>query len=262
MPGTQENVIRVHVLKRLIGRLFSRTVGSADGFEGRIGYVFRDTSLLDHALSHRSYAFAVSNSNLMSNERLEFLGDAVLGLVASNFLFSRYPDKEEGELSRIRSLLISRKALKEAADRINLGDQLKLSRSEEKTGGRTRFSINSNTFEALIAAIYLDGGYAAAETFIKKHVLVMLDRMLTDEDYSNFKSRLLEFVQARGNEIPQYEVTSESGPDHAKTFDISVKFWGKHFGAGQGKSKKEAEQAAARSALDFLEKNPDIKSEK
>jgi ribonuclease-3 len=247
----------VNFLKKLFtGRKKDRELRDIREFEKRIGYRFKNIAVLEQALSHSSYAFAVANNNLKSNERLEFLGDAVLGLVVSGFLFKIFPDIEEGELSKIRSLLISRKALKEAADKISLSEYLRLSRSEEKTGGRSRFSINTNTFEALIAAIYLDGGIKRAEQFIETHVLSMLDHFLKDEGYFNYKSKLLEHVQAETNEIPIYQVIDESGPDHNKLFKISVRFWGNCHGIGEGKTKKEAEQAAARAAFEAVRKIP------
>jgi ribonuclease-3 len=219
-----------------------------------MGYTFRNLSFLEQALSHRSYAFAVSQSRLLSNERMEFLGDALLGFVVSDFLYCRYARKGEGELSRIKSLMISRKALKAAADGLLLHQHLLLSSSEEKTGGRHRFSINTNAFEALVAAVYLDGGFDPARRFIERHVLSLLPRLLKDEDFYNYKSRLLEQVQAGGNASPQYSVVEEIGPDHNKTFRVSVSFSGRCYGEGQGKNKKDAEQLAARAALEQLEK--------
>ncbi|MFH0918747.1 MAG: ribonuclease III [Fibrobacterota bacterium] len=246
------------MIARLFKRLFGRNVQKApeapSSLETRIQYRFRDRELLALALSHRSYALSGKNDILASNERFEFLGDALLGFVVGEFLFLRYPDQQEGELSRLKSLLISRKALKEAADRIGLSEHLLLSKSEEKTGGRTRFSINTNAFEALIAAVFLDGGFAPAKRFIEQYVLVLLDTLLSGEDFFNYKSKLLELVQAQGEESPRYSVLKEAGPDHDKTFEITVGFWGKIHGTGTGKTKKEAEQAAARAAVEALEK--------
>ncbi len=221
--------------------------------EKTIGYCFKDESYLKHALSHRSFALFSSNSPLRSNERLEFLGDAILGFVVGEHLYHKFPEKLEGELSRLRSLLISRKALKTAADNIGLSRHLLLSHSEEKTGGRTRFSINSNAFEALVAAIYLDGGLEPTRKFIEKHVLTLLTTVTEDMLYFNYKSKLLEEVQSEGNESPKYSVVSETGPDHSKIFEVAVSFKGKTYGTGKGKSKKEAEQMAACAAIEALE---------
>lgn len=226
--------------------------------EASLGYRFRDRSLLERAVTHRSYAFVVHENSFESNERLEFLGDAVLGLVVSDFLFHRYTEKEEGELSKIKSLIISRKAVKAAADEIGLSEFLLLSRSEEKTGGRECFSINTNTFEALIAAIYLDGGFKAASDFTRRKVLSLLEKMLKNEDFHNYKGRLLEHTQAKNAGVPQYTVTQETGPDHNKTFRISVSLQGKTYGQGVGGAKKDAEQAAARETLAMLKNAGEI----
>jgi ribonuclease-3 len=248
----------LNFLKKIFFGLKTPGQNKFQELEQHIGYTFKSKSILEQALSHRSYAFAVSNSKLMSNERLEFLGDALLGFVISHYLFDKYPHYGEGELSRIKSLIISRKALKEAADRIHLGDYLLLSHSEEKTGGRNRFSINTNAFEAVVAAVYLDGGFQTARRFIKRHVVTLLKDLLRDEDFFNYKSKLLEIIQAKSDEVPKYSVVKEVGPDHNKTFEISVTFWGKEYGAGEGKNKKEAEQIAARNAIENLEKSKEI----
>ncbi len=217
--------------------------------EERIGYVFNDKSLLNKALSHLSYALSLSENPLESNERFEFLGDAILGFLAADHLHNRYPKKLEGELSRIKSVIISRKALKAAADSISLSESILLSKSEEKTGGRTRFSINSNAFEAIIAAIYLDGGLEPAKTFVHKFVLSRLEEFMQDDDMVNYKSLLLEKVQAKGDGTVTYVVSKETGPDHNKSFEIAAIRNGVVCGTGVGKSKKEAEQLAAKDAL-------------
>jgi ribonuclease-3 len=249
--------MKLSVFKKIKGALSPKKGKSASSLdkreptslEKRIGYHFRNVDFLNHALAHRSHAVSEHDDLLSSNERLEFLGDALLGFVAADYLFHRYQKKLEGELSRIKSVIISRKALKMAADKIVLSDHLLLSKSEEKTGGRTRFSINSNAFEALIAGIYLDGGFVPAKLFIERFVLVHLDELLTTDDMMNFKSMLLEKVQADGEEIPKYVVKKESGPDHDKNFEIAVIFKGRERGVGVGKTKKEAEQLAAKDAL-------------
>jgi len=242
----------VNLIKSL-SRFFRQKSGDRLSYlEKSIGYVFHNRAFLEQSLSHTSYALSISNNKLLSNERMEFLGDAVLGFVMCDYVFRHYSDKGEGELSRMKSLIISRKALKEAADHIRLSDYLFLSRSEEKTGGRERFSINTNAFEAVIAAVYLDGGLKAAEKFIYRCVVPLLDSILENADFCNYKSQLLERVQKKGQEVPVYSVMSEKGPEHEKIFEISVGFWGKEQGSGSGKSKKEAEQSAARAALENL----------
>jgi ribonuclease-3 len=239
--------------KKFLGRFGRKKKGALAALERKIGYRFSDIARLKHALTHRSSALSSGNNPLLSNERLEFLGDALLGFVVGENLYHEFPDRLEGELSRLRSLLISRKALKTAADNIGLSDFLLLSHSEEKTGGRTRFSINTNAFEALVAAIYLDGGFKPARRFIEKHVLTLLPTVTENELYFNYKSKLLEQVQAQGDEAPRYSVESERGPDHNKIFQVAVSFWGKTYGRGEGKNKKDAEQAAARAALEAME---------
>lgn len=241
------------MIHRILGRFKGKSRGPLALFEKKIGYRFKNGAFLKHALSHRSFALSENGSPLNSNERLEFLGDALLGFVVGEHLYHAYPAKLEGELSRLRSLLISRKALKTAADNIGLSEVLFLSHSEEKTGGRTRFSINTNAFEALVAAIYLDGGLKPAKRFIDKHVLTLLPTVTGDELYFNYKSKLLEKVQAKADETPKYAVVNESGPDHNKIFEVSVSFWGKSHGVGRGSNKKEAEQQAARAALETLD---------
>lgn len=234
-------------------RLAGKGGGKLRSLEKRTGHLFRDRSFLELALSHRSYALSSGGGRGMSNERMEFLGDAVLGFVISDFLMDEYPDRGEGELSRIKSLIISRKALKAAADRIGLSEFLLISRAEEKTGGRDRFSINTNAFEALIAAVYLDGGIKEARRFIRAHVIPLIPELLKDEDFCNYKSKLLEAAQAGGGEAPHYRVVSEDGPDHDKVFTVAVSFGGREYGLGKGKNKKEAEQSAARAALEEMD---------
>lgn len=249
MPHLSLKNIKVHNLfKKIFKKNRQRTL-----IEKKIKYSFDDPTILERALAHKSYAFSIANDNLKSNERLEFLGDAILGFIVSDYLFKKYPKKPEGELSKLKSLIISRKALREAADRIDLGEHILLSKAEEKTGGRDRFSINTNTFEALIAAIYLDGGFKKAKSFVYKYVLSLLREFINDKTFINYKSRLLEYVQSQdSNDMPKYDVVKEYGPDHNKTFEISVFFWGKVFGIGKGKTKKDAEQNAARVALEKL----------
>lgn len=241
--------------KKLLSRFGKKKKGSFAAFERKMGYAFRDIANLKHALSHRSFSLSSSHSPLSSNERLEFLGDALLGFVVGEYLYHEFPERLEGELSRVRSLLISRKALKKAADNIGLSEYLLLSHSEEKTGGRTRFSINTNAFEALVAAVYLDGGFKPAKRFIEAHVLTLLPTVTEDQLYFNYKSKLLEQVQSDGDEAPKYAVASERGPDHNKIFEVAVSFRGKIYGKGEGKNKKDAEQAAARVALAAMENN-------
>ncbi len=213
-----------------------------------VGYKFKDASLLKQALSHKSHA-SESGSGVY-NERLEFLGDSVLAAVVAHALYSEYPDEPEGNLSKKKSLLVSRPSLAAWGEELDLGSHLLLGVGEESTGGRTRQSLLANAVEALIGAIYLDGGYEPAAEFIRawwstKHA----DLLETDH-----KSRLQEILQKRYKSPPAYELTSSTGPDHDKVFKVLVRIGDKGLGQGSGKSKKEAEQAAARDALAQLEK--------
>lgn len=217
--------------------------------ESKLEYRFRNCEFLHRALKHRSFAYEVEGGRTESNERMEFLGDAVLDLIVTEFLFRTFPDKQEGDLSKIKSLVVSKPVLRKAADKMDLGAHLYISASEERTGGRKRNSILADAFEAVIAAIYLDGGIAPSERFIQRTVLQDLDLHLADESHTNYKSELLEATQRKGFGTPVYDVISESGPDHNKTFEVCVKIRDDVWGRGRGKNKKAAEQEAARDAL-------------
>jgi ribonuclease-3 len=222
--------------------------------EQKIGYRFQNLKLLERALTHRSYLSIPSNENLRANERLEFLGDSVLGLVTSQFLFENFPDKSEGDLTKLKSTLVSEANLSRIAKFISLGKYLNLSEEEEKSGGRERSSIVSDAYEAVIGAVFLDGGLASAEKMIEKQILEKYLEITTDRTFHNYKGELLEYMQALGLGLPQYEVLEEQGPDHQKRFTIAVSAKGKKMGEGVGKNKKEAEQKAARMALQNIDK--------
>ncbi len=220
--------------------------------EARVGHTFSDPDLLDRALLHRSHALVVKNSREDSNERLEFLGDAVLGLVVNDHLYRRFPDASEGDLTKMKSLLVCRDRLNAVASRLDLGDHIRMSRSEAATGGRRRASILADTTEAVIGAVYLDGGLAAAQRMIDRCVLSGTEDLLATPGQENHKSRLQEIIQARFKSPPRYRVTSAEGPDHARIFRVSVVFNGHVLGRGEGANKKAAEQEAARQALAAL----------
>ena len=211
--------------------------------EEKLGYTFRNIQLLEAALYHSSYANEHRGTGIQSNERMEFLGDAVLGMVTAEYLFRKHPNLPEGDLTRIRAALVCEESLHEVAQSLGLGEYLKLGRGEESGGGRQRPSILADATESVFAAVYLDGGIEEARTIIHR---VLLDREreeVVEERRRDFKTLLQELVQRR------YEMTGESGPDHAKVFEASVSVNGTVVGVGTGRSKKEAEQAAARSAL-------------
>jgi ribonuclease-3 len=220
--------------------------GSPRPLEEVIGYRFKDPRHLKEALSHKSFA-SESKSGIF-NERLEFLGDSVLAAVVAHRLYVDYPDDAEGSLSKKKSQLVSRPSLAHWAAELNLGAYLYLGVGEETSGGRSRLSLLGNALEALIGAIYLDGGYQAAEGFILKWCVERHSKL----EETDYKSRLQETLQKKHKVPPVYELVRAAGPDHDKTFEVLVRIGKKELAQGSGKSKKEAEQAAARNALDTL----------
>lgn len=216
--------------------------------EDLVGHRFRDPALLAEALTHKSYAY--EQGALRHNERLEFLGDSVLAAVVAHRLFLDHPDEDEGRLSKQKASLVSRPTLARWAEECALGKHLKLGSGEETTGGRVRPSILSNALEAVIGALYLDGGYEAARRFVETRFLAAKGEFVE----SDFKSRLQEVVQKRHKVPPEYRLVETTGPDHDKTFSVTVIVGAKSLGGGTGKTKKEAEQDAARDALRKLVK--------
>lgn len=218
--------------------------------EQRIGYTFRNRELIHEALSHSSYANEKKKQR-HSNERLEFLGDSVLSVVVSQHLFTNYPDLPEGELTKIRAALVCEKSLHRFALQIGLGEFLLLGKGEEHTGGRERPSILADAFEAVIAAIYLDGGLEAA----REHIMHFIPKTLPENRavlFGDYKTALQEVIQKNPEEKVEYMLTSESGPDHNKFFVVEVCLNSNVIGRGEGRSKKEAEQMAAKEALDLM----------
>lgn len=217
--------------------------------EQKLQYQFHNPVLLSEALNHSSYANEHRGRHLDSNERLEFLGDAVLGFVTAEFLFLQHPDLPEGDLTRIRAALVCEQSLHEVAQKLELGRYLKLGRGEEAGGGRTRTSILADATEAVIAAVYLDGGIAEASALIHRFLLDVEEEEVVEERRRDFKTELQELVQRQAGQELTYRMAGEHGPDHAKTFSAEVLLNGTAVGAGEGRSKKEAEQAAAADAL-------------
>ena len=220
--------------------------------EEKLGYGFRDGSLLTNALTHSSYANENRAEGGSSNERLEFLGDSVLGVVTAEYLYAVTPPLPEGSMTKLRAELVCEGALHKAALELELGASLRLGRGEERTGGRERASILADATEAVIAAIFLDGGFECAKKFILGRILDGAD--IACEPAGDFKTELQELVQQKSGSALCYEQISESGPDHDKTFAFRVLLNGDEAGRGQGRTKKEAEQAAARAALEELRK--------
>ena len=218
--------------------------------ETAIGYRFHNIMLLQNALAHSSYANERWHDSLKSNERLEFLGDSILGMVVAEHLFRNFPDRPEGELTRMRADMVCEKTLAAVAGRIELGQHLLLGNGEEQGGGRSRNSILADAVESVIAASFLDGGMAAARQFIDKFILVEVPvKKLRNADY---KTALQELVQQKKNQTLSYALVGESGPDHDKHFDVEVSLNGRVIGTGSGSSKKRAEQMAAKKALETL----------
>ena len=221
--------------------------------EKKLNYTFRNSALLQEALNHSSYANEHRSAHLHSNERLEFLGDSVLGFVTAEFLFLQHPDLPEGDLTRIRAALVCEQSLYEVARKLDLGSYLKLGRGEEAGGGRERTSILADAMEAVFAAVYLDGGITAASALIHRCLLDAEKEEAVEERRRDYKTALQELVQRQADQVLVYRVVGEQGPDHAKTFEAEVLLNGTPVGSGCGHSKKEAEQAAAKSALEALE---------
>jgi ribonuclease-3 len=215
----------------------------------RLGYVFRNEQLLIQALKHRSYLSVTNEARIQANERLELLGDAVLGLVVTEYLFKTYPEKEEGGLTLMKSMLVSRRSLAHVAKEFGLGKFLLLSDAEAKSGGRKRASILADAVEAIIGAVYLDGGLENANRIIDRNIFSRLDRLMTDGSIQNYKSLLLEHCQSLSLDGPRYVVENEEGPDHEKVFTIAGFVDGKRMGVGSGQTKKIAEQRAAEQVL-------------
>jgi ribonuclease-3 len=223
-----------------------------EAFQQRINLRFQDQGLLRQALTHRSFLGSNGGDPKLSNERIEFLGDAVLELAVIEFLYRTYPEDREGSLTKKKGLLVSRDVLAQCAERMGLGASILLSEAEGESGGRSRASILSDTFESVIGAIYLDQGLPEARIFVRHYLLQYADSILQDQSLSNHKSFLQEHVQARYKTHPRYRVVTESGPDHMKLFTVEVSVRGTLLGRGQGHNKKEAEQMAARDAISKL----------
>lgn len=220
--------------------------------EEKLGYQFHDPALLENALTHSSYANEHHAGRAQSNERLEFLGDSVLGMVVADYLYRTFPALPEGDLTRMRASLVCEDSLVVVARIWDLGAYLKLGKGEESCGGRERPSIRADAVEAVLAAIYLDGGIAQARRIIQKFILDNMAQV--NQSGRDHKTALQEFVQRRSGQVLTYHLTGQSGPDHAKTFQMEVRLNGQPVGSGKGRSKKDAEQAAARAALEALSK--------
>ena len=217
--------------------------------ETKLGYTFHDRALLENALTHSSFANE-NHSPDGSNERLEFLGDSILGMVTAEFLYRTHPDLPEGDLTRKRAALVREESLVEVADRLDLGAYLRLGKGEDQGGGRERPSIRADAVEAVLAAVFLDGGLAEAKRIVQRFILDKEAEKVASQDY---KTALQERVQRESGQVLTYRLTGESGPDHAKVFTVAVELNGRSVGEGRGHSKKEAEQLAAKAAMETIE---------
>lgn len=218
--------------------------------EMALGYHFHNITLLQNALTHSSYANERWRDSLASNERLEFLGDSILGMITAEHLYRAYPNRPEGELTKIRADLVCETALAAAANRLELGKHLLLGHGEEQGGGRSRNSILADAVESILAAAYLDGGFEAARALVHTHILV--DIPAEKPRSVDYKTRLQEQVQKKKNQVLLYKLVEQSGPDHAKEFVVELQLNGEPVGTGRGSSKKRAEQEAAREAMERL----------
>ena len=218
----------------------------------RLGHIFANPDLLTEALTHRSYLNEHREYAGAHNERLEFLGDAVLELAATDFLFKKFPAKPEGELTSYRAALVNTVSLAATSQALGMNDYLLLSKGESKDTGRARDVILADAFEAIIGAIYLDAGYASAESFILKNLCSKIDDVIASRSYQDAKSRFQEVAQEKRGITPAYETLSEIGPDHDKRFMVGVFIGTAEIARGEGKSKQEAEQAAAQAGLDKM----------
>jgi ribonuclease III len=217
--------------------------------ERRIGYRFRDTGMLEHALTHKSKAHEDATGGVVDNESLEFLGDAVLGFVVADLLYREFPQFQEGQKSKAKAALVSTAALAALAERIGLGDYLLLGRGEEKTGGRRKQALLADGCEAVIAALYLDGGIEAARAFLLGELADEIEHVRSPDFLRDYKSALQERLQSSGRPLPIYVVTAEVGPEHDKRFHVTVRVGQEVLAESEGRTKKDAEQAAAKEAL-------------
>ena len=228
-----------------------------EALEQAAGYRFRDRGLLEHAMTHTSRANEDVSGGVVDNESLEFLGDAVLGFVVADILFREFPDYDEGQKSKTKATLVSTAALARQAERLNLGEHLLLGRGEEKTGGRRKQALLADGYEALVAAIYLDGGIEPARAFIAREFAPLVAEVRRHGVAVNdYKSALQEYLQSHDRPLPEYRLAGTLGPDHQKLFEVEVVVAGETIASATGTSKKDAEQEAARLALERLTREP------
>ena len=260
IPASTLRISRIGYLRRLwwhwgFEKDIKRHEKLLKSFEKATGFPIYHPQIFIQALKHRSYLSIGNEERVHSYERLEFLGDLILNLITGEFLYNLFPHQEEGDLTKNKSQLVNKKILAQQADALGLGRFILMSEGEEKSGGRSRASILSDVLESVIAAVYLDGGYEAARRFILRHVLYNVDDILRDELHFNYKGELLEWSQAQELGIPAYTVVNQEGPEHNKEFTVEVSIKQQLYGNGKGLTKKDAEQQAARQALEKIKRN-------
>ena len=250
--GEAERIIESHRTELGSGQLI-RLRDEFEALQQTISYRFRDRGLLEHAMTHTSRANEDVSGGVRDNESLEFLGDAVLGFLIADLLFNEFPEHDEGQKSKIKAAMVSTATLGRLAERLSLGEHLLLGRGEEKTGGRQKQALLADSYEALIAAIYLDGGIEHARAFVVREFAALVDEARVGAAGQDYKSALQELVQSRNEPLPEYRLIGTVGPDHRKLFQVEVVVNGGPVADATGTSKKEAEQEAARLALERLQ---------
>ncbi len=230
----------------------TRQKAELEKIQQKLGYKWKNRGLLRNALVHSSFTYESRVEGECNNERLEFLGDAVLQLVISEYLFRAFPERTEGELSKMRSMTVCEHSLARVARQLNLGRYILLGKGEEKSGGRERNSLLADAFEALVGSVYLDGGLGEAKSFVLDHLAGIIDEVVTGQTIRDYKTELQELLQRESPEPILYRIVKEEGPDHDKVFTAEVIYRGRKLGTGRGKSKKEAEQQAAGVAWNML----------
>ena len=239
-----------NLLHKLLKLWFRQKSGG--GLEAKLGYRFKDPELLAHALVHRSFMMGKDMPYESNNERLEFLGDSVLNMLTTEYLYRTYPDDPEGELSKRKSAIVSGHACAQSSKEWDLSDYVKLGKAEAKMGGRGKESILADAYEAVLGAVYLDGGLEEVRAILNKFHFPRVKEIIVAEDFVNHKSALLEYLQGTFHTAPEYVLVDQSGPEHQKLFTTEVHVNGKVYGRGQGGNKKKAEQEASRVTLEML----------
>jgi len=223
--------------------------------EASLGYSFKNKSLLKEAVTHKSYAHEQNKQAILFNERMEFLGDSVLELIISEYLYAAYTEYTEADLSKIKAYTVQESTLSETSKELNIGAYLLLGKGEEMTGGREKPSLLANAFESILAAMYLDGGYEIARDFVLGQLTDKMNEIPANKTIFDFKTRLQEVAQAQFSALPKYITHSEQGPEHQKIFEVKVLIKNNHYGTGSGRTKKAASQKAAEEALILIADN-------